>query len=114
MIRHVALFRFREDLDKVYIDELMHLFTSLEGKIAGLKSVAAGENVTSEPLTQGFRHGIVMEFDTPAHLETYLSHPLHLPIAGKVIEALATNAEQDIVVFDIQMDPAMRSAGHST
>lgn len=102
MIRHVALFRFDSDAADDRLVALMADFKGLEGRIEGLEWVSAGTNVTGEPYDRGFRHGIVMTFATRADLETYLDHPLHVPLAKRVIAALANGPDQDIAVFDIE------------
>tara|TARA_R110002126_G_scaffold291767_1_gene457187 strand:+ start:3780 stop:4094 length:315 start_codon:yes stop_codon:yes gene_type:complete len=103
MIRHVALFRFSNGMPEKILDALLQRFCNLKGTVAGLLSVHVGTNCSPEALDKGFRHGIIMDFESIGDLKQYLSHPLHVPIAEDLIKCLATGLADDIVVFDLEI-----------
>lgn len=93
MIRHCAFFRFRPDLTEEEIDQLLEGFVDLKGQIDGILDVIVGQNVSTEGLSQGFDHGIVMDFVDAAAVDAYLAHPAHLALAAKVVPRLEGGLE---------------------
>lgn len=101
MIRHVAIFRFAPELPEEIAVALMKGFTDLKGLIPQIVSVHAGPNISPERLDQGFRHGLIADFQTAEDFRTYLEHPAHVAHAGKVIAALKTGLAEDVIAFDL-------------
>ena len=72
-------------------------------RVDGLRGVAVGPNISPEQLDQGFRHGIVADFDTMDALNGYLADGAHRQLAGRVLAALETGVERDVVAFDLHI-----------
>ncbi|NVK35214.1 MAG: Dabb family protein [Rhodobacteraceae bacterium] len=102
MIRHVALFRFKNSIPEPDLDAVLQRFHGLKGKVAGLQSVHVGANCSPETLDKGFLRGIILDFDSIESLQGYLSHPAHVAIAEDVIASLANSLDEDVIVFDLQ------------
>ena len=88
MIRHCALFRFQADASEEEIAELLQGFVELQDQIKDMLEVLVGSNMSSEGLSQGFDHGIIIDFPDKAAVEHYLAHPDHLALAERVVPRL--------------------------
>ena len=102
MVRHVALFRFRPDLSEQDVTDLLAGFAHLVDRIDGFRGVHFGRNISPEQLDQGFRHGIIADFDDMDSLKSYLADSAHVRLADRVLAALATGVERDVIVFDLE------------
>jgi len=103
MIRHIALFRFDPGLPANETDRLVAGFEALVDQVDGFIGVSGGINVSPEQLDQGFRHGIVADFEDMGALKAYLQHPAHIGHAARVLAALKTGVEHDVIVFDLEL-----------
>jgi len=102
MIRHCAIFRFKADASEAEIAELLHGFVELQDRIEGLLEVTVGRNGSGEGLSQGFNHGIIMDFVDKAAVENYLVHPAHLALAEKVVPRLEAGLD-GALPFDLEL-----------
>ena len=50
--------------------------------------VTVGPNVSPEGLSQGFAHGIIIDFADSDALERYLAHPAHVALAARIVPRL--------------------------
>lgn len=88
MIRHCSFFRFQPDTSAEEIEQLLQGFVAIKDEVDGLVDVVVGPNVSAEGLSQGFDHGIMMDFTDAAAVNAYLAHPSHLALAEKVVPRL--------------------------
>lgn len=102
MIRHCALFRFKSDASEDEIAELLHGFVELQDQIEGILEVLVGPNLSAEGLSQGFDHGIIMDFPDRAAVEHYLTHPAHLALAERVVPRLESGLD-GALPFDLEL-----------
>ncbi|MCL1598673.1 MAG: Dabb family protein [Actinomycetia bacterium] len=102
MIRHCAFFRFQPDVSEAEIDQLLGGFVGLKDEVDGMLEVIVGPNVSSEGLSQGFDHGIVMDFVDVDAVAAYLVHPAHLAHAAKVVPRLEGGLE-GALPFDLEI-----------
>ena len=102
MIRHCAFFRFRSDATEREIEELLAGFVALKDEIDGMVDVVVGPNVSTEGLSQGFDHGIVMDFTDASAVDAYLAHSAHLALAEKVVPRLE-NGRGGALPFDFKL-----------
>lgn len=101
MIRHCALFRFRSDTNEEHIEELLRGFVGLKDEIEGMVDVMVGVNVSPEGVSQGFDHGIIIDFPDAATRDAYLAHPAHLAHAVAVIARLDGGLD-GAIAFDVE------------
>ena len=101
MITHIVLIRFPAHLAESAILDLLIPFTRLPSVIPGLLTVSAGPNASPENLGNGYRHGLVMRFESAASRDAYLPHPAHMRLAEPLVAALA-NGTGDVAVFDLE------------
>ena len=104
MIRHVALFQFKDGLGDERIAELMNTFHTFVATIPGLRSVSWGRNNSPEGLDKGFMHGFVMDVDDARARDGYLNHPDHVAFATEVFLPELENGRDSVVVFDYEVE----------
>lgn len=102
MIRHCAFFRFQADANEDEIAQLLQGFVDLEELVDGVLGVVVGPNVSGEGLSQGFKHGIIMDFTDADAVEAYLVHPAHLVLADKVVPRLEGGLD-GALPFDLEI-----------
>ena len=95
MIRHLVLLRFKEDIPPVRLAQLEQDFAALPARIAGIRQLEWGVNVSAEGLDKGFTHGFFLSFDDEAGRDAYLPHPEHQALVGRMQPWLA-----DALVID--------------
>jgi hypothetical protein len=95
MIRHFGMFQFHPEITAEEIDACFTHMRGMVGEIPGLLAVEHGPYDSPEGLSDGFTHGFVMTFDTAAHRDAYLPHPVHERVKDFVVPKLAR-----VVVFD--------------
>lgn len=94
-VRHVVLFKFKDDVQKEKVDEIVAAFGDLKNQISEISEYEAGTNVSPENLEQGFTHCFLVTFKTIADRDAYLPHPAH----KKFVELLDGKIEK-VLVFD--------------
>ena len=68
------------------------------GKVPGLLDITHGPYDSSEGLNEGFTHGFIMTFESPAARDTYLPHPEHERVKEIVLPCL-----ERVIVFDFNV-----------
>lgn len=91
LLRHVVLFKFKEDATQAQIDAVVKGFGELPEKIDGIHEYEWGTNNSPEDHAQGYTHCFLVTFKTEAERDAYLPHPAHqafvkilLPILDEV------------------------------
>lgn len=94
-LRHVVLFKFKEDADPAAIKKAEDAFTALPSKISQIKDFEWGLNNSPEGLEKGFTHCYFLTFDSEEDRAIYLPHPDH-----KAFGALLDGILEDVLVVD--------------
>ena len=97
MIRHIALFRWKEDTTDDQIAEVTARLRALPGLIDSIRDYRVGRDLGINPDT--FDYAVVADFDDPAGYVTYRDHPEHMAVATGVIWPMVTGRAS--VQFDI-------------
>ena len=94
-LRHIVLFKFKENTtqDKIVIVE--QAFASLPGKIPEIRDFEWGINNSLEEASKGFTHSFILTFDSEKDLENYLPHSDH-----KDFVKILTPILEDVLVVD--------------
>ena len=87
LLRHVVLFKFKEDTPPDKTKELENAFRALPGKISLIKKFEWGTNSSPENLSQGFTHCFFVTFSSDADRDAYLVHPAHKEF-GKLLKPI--------------------------
>lgn len=77
MLRHVVLFKFKDDASAGEIKKVEDAFRALPSKIREVKALEWGTNNSPENLSQGFTHCFFVSFKSEADRAIYLPHPAH-------------------------------------
>ena len=77
LLRHVVLFKFKEDVSQDKIQEVVDAFRALPAKIDAIEDFEYGTDVGVENLDHGFTHGFLVTFRDAAGRDEYLPHPAH-------------------------------------
>jgi hypothetical protein len=77
LLRHVVLFKFKEEATPEQITTIVNAFNALKGQIAEIHDFEWGTDVSVENLAQGFTHAFVVTFRSTADRDTYIPHPVH-------------------------------------
>lgn len=77
LLRHVVLFRFKEDAKATDIKKVEEAFAAIPGKVDVIHDFEWGTDVSVENLANGFTHCFVVTFKSEADRDSYLPHPAH-------------------------------------
>ncbi|BAO74297.1 Dabb family protein [Winogradskyella sp. PG-2] len=94
-LRHVVLFKFKDDTSKEVISEIETSFASLPNKIKEIKDFEWGLNNSPEGLDKGFTHCFFVTFENEEARSVYLPHPDHKAF----VELLGSHLD-DVLVID--------------
>ena len=82
MLRHVVLFKFKDDATAADIKKVETAFKKLPSQIKEIKGFEWGINNSPENLNQGFTHSFFLSFKSEADRAVYLPHPAHKAFGG--------------------------------
>ncbi|MFT3948393.1 MAG: Dabb family protein [Agriterribacter sp.] len=92
MLRHVVLFKFKDDATPDQVKKVEDAFKALPSKIKEVKAFEWGTNNSPEGLNEGLTHCFFVTFSSEKDREIYLPHPEHKafveilkPILDKVV-----------------------------
>jgi hypothetical protein len=77
LLRHVVLFKFKDDSTPEQIREIENAFAALPSKVDVIYDLEWGTDVSVENLQQGFTHCFFVSFRSEADRAEYLPHPAH-------------------------------------
>jgi len=76
-VRHVVLFKFKDDAKPEQIAAVEKAFGELPEKIKEIRDYEWGVNNSPEGLNQGLTHCFLVTFDNEQDRDAYLPHPDH-------------------------------------
>jgi hypothetical protein len=97
-VKHLGLFEFHAATTPDQVELCFQALGGMVGKIPGLLEFLHGPYDSAEGLNDGFTHGFIMTFDSPASRDAYLPHPVHEDVKEIVVPHLAR-----LVVFDFNV-----------
>jgi lysophospholipase L1-like esterase len=77
LLRHVVLFKFKEEVAGPQVQEVIDAFAALPGKIPEIHDFEWGTDVSVENKADGFTHCFFVTFRDEKGRETYLPHAAH-------------------------------------
>ena len=77
MLRHVVLFKFKDNATPAQVQEVENAFKALPSKIKEIKGFEWGTNNSPENLNQGLTHCFFLSFESEKDRDAYLPHPAH-------------------------------------
>jgi lysophospholipase L1-like esterase len=88
VLRHVVLFKFKDEAAPEQIQEVVTAFGALPAKIDEIEEFEWGTDVGVENLAAGYTHCFVVTFRNAAARDAYLPHPAHEEFKKLVIPRL--------------------------
>lgn len=76
-LRHVVLFKFKDESSPEEIQKVVDAFMELPDKIEIIQDIEWGTNNSPEGLAQGFTHCFFVTFASEEDRDIYLPHPEH-------------------------------------
>ncbi len=77
VLRHVVLFKFKDDTSSQQVREIENAFRALPDRVDAICDFEWGTDVRVENLQQGFTHCFLVTFRSEADRAKYLPHPAH-------------------------------------
>ncbi len=77
VLRHVVMYKFKDDQLEERVQEVVDAFSALPKKIDAIIGYEHGTNVSREGKSEGFTHVFVVTFRDEAGRDAYLKHPAH-------------------------------------
>ena len=77
MLRHVVLFKFKDDAKPEQVKQVEDAFRKLPSQIKEIKDFEWGTNNSPENLNQGLTHCFFLSFESEKDRDAYLPHPAH-------------------------------------
>jgi hypothetical protein len=84
VLRHIVLFKFKDNATAAQIKEVETAFRKLPSQIKEIKGFEWGTNNSPEGLDQGLTHAFFLTFNSEADRAIYLPHPAHKAF-GKIL-----------------------------
>ena len=97
-VKLYGCFEFHSGTSQGQIDACFAAMAGMVGRIPGLLDFHHGPYDSAEGLNDGYTHGFIMTFESPAARDAYLPHPVHEEVKAIVIPHLAR-----VVVFDFNL-----------
>ena len=94
VLRHVVLFKFKEDVTDAQVKEVEVAFAALPEKIDVIVDLEWGTDISPEGLAQGYTHCFFVSFADAAGRDAYLPHPEH----QKFVDLVKPRLESVLVV----------------
>ncbi len=99
LLRHVVLFKFKDEVTKEQVQEVVDAFSDLPGKIDAIVDFECGTDVSVEGKADGFTHGFVVTFKDEAGRSIYLPHPAH----QEFVKLVGPRVDK-VLVFDFKAE----------
>ncbi|MGC3972305.1 MAG: Dabb family protein [Pirellulales bacterium] len=100
VLKHIVMYKFKDDQKPEQIQEVVDTFAGLPAKIDKIIGFEHGTNVSQEGKSEGFTHVFTVTFRDQAGLADYLVHPAHLHYVSVV-----KDRREKVIVFDYWTKP---------
>ena len=77
ILRHVVMFKFKDDASAAGVKSVEDAFMGLRGKISLIRDIEWGINNSPEKLNEGLTHCFFVSFASEKDRDDYLVHPAH-------------------------------------
>jgi heme-degrading monooxygenase HmoA len=95
VLRHIVLYKFKDDLKPGQVDEVIAAFNLLASKVDTVIGYEHGTNLSTEGKSDGLTHAFVVTFRNEKDRDAYIAHPAHAEYV-KVVK----DRREKVVVFD--------------
>lgn len=95
VLKHLVLYKFKDDLPPAKVQEVVDTFADLAKKVDAIVALEHGPNVSKEGKSEGLTYAFCVTFKDEAGLAAYLKHPAHDHYVSVV-----KDRREKVVVFD--------------
>ena len=95
VLRHLVMYKFKDELTSQQVQEVIDAFAALPKKIDAIAEFEHGRNVSEEGKSEGLTHCFVVTFRSEQDRDAYLRHPAHDDYV-KIVR----DRREKVVVFD--------------
>jgi hypothetical protein len=95
VLKHLVLYKFKDDQPRAKVQEVIDTFAGLAGKVDAIVALEHGANVSKEGKSEGLTYAFCVTFKDEAGLAAYLKHPAHDHYVSVV-----KDRRDKVVVFD--------------
>jgi len=95
VLRHIVMYKFKDEIKEPEIKEVINTFADLPKKIDGIVAFEHGPNVSPEGKSDGLTYCFVVSFENEEARDKYLKHPAH----DEYVKVVKDRREK-VVVFD--------------
>ncbi len=99
VLRHIVLYKFKDNQTPQQIQEVVDAFAALPGKIDTVAGLQYGTNVSEENKSEGLTHCFLVTFRDAKGRDAYIKHPAHQEYVN-----LVKDRREKVVVFDFWAD----------
>ena len=99
VLKHIVLYKFKDNQSPAQIQEVVDAFAALPGKIDTVAGLQYGTNVSEENKSEGLTHCFLVTFRDAAGRDAYIKHPAHQEYVN-----LVKDRREKVVVFDFWAD----------
>ena len=92
--KHIAWFRFKDDVPAARIDDHLRALRTLADLVPAVDAIECGPSYTDR--AAGLTHCIIVTLPDRASLPLYLEHPKHVPIAEALVADIAELRVMDL------------------
>jgi hypothetical protein len=96
-VHHLVVLKFRPETTAKTVAELFRALADLRKVIPGIEHFCGGPYSSPEGLNQGFTHGFVITFTSPAARDAYLTHPEHEAVKHRFLPGV-----EQVIAFDFE------------
>jgi len=101
LLRHIVLFKFKDETSSVEMKKIQESFMDLSRKIHEIQDMEWGINISPENFHQGFTHCFILSFESKEDLAQYQINPDHLEFQKILIPAM-----EKVFVVDYWANPS--------
>ena len=99
MIRHIVLYKFKQDISKAEIAKIFDKLCKLKDLIKGVHDLRWGIYSGSSDKNAGFNYALTVDVVDPSVFLEYSPHPLHMEVRKEMAPMLAG----DLLMFDFNL-----------
>ena len=99
MIRHIFLGTVRDGIPDEQVDELIRAWSTMPGRVPGLRRLTAGRNVS--PRDHRYSLALVADLDDMRAWEGYMDHPEHLAIIQRLSSRVIVPESRTMVQLEV-------------
>ena len=97
-VKHTVLLKFKTDTTPEQIDQVFSELLDISESIPGIEDYVSGPNNSTQGLSNGYTHALIMTFTDAAARDAYLSNAEH-----KAFEEKALSLVDSVVVVDFEV-----------